>query len=85
MADIQFTINPVEKKPEKKRARPKGSSKYAPIIEAFLESGHEVVKVENTGKEPYYLCGQLRKVFEKRGLDSINVVVRNKEVYLEKN
>ena len=84
MADIQFSINPVDEKPERKLARPKGSSKYAPIILAFLESEHKLVKVDDTGLEAQYLSSQLKKVCKKRNINSVNVSVRNKAVYLEK-
>ena len=49
MTDIQYSIEPVDEKPEKKQGRKKGVSKYNPIIKAFLESGHNLVNVENTG------------------------------------
>ena len=84
MPDVHFTITPVAEKPIKKQFRSKRSSKYAPIIDAFLESEHKLVKVENTGKEANYLCIQLKKVCEQRGLGSVTVSVRNKEAYLEK-
>jgi len=82
MPDIQYSIDPVDKKPRKTTRN--GSNKYAPIIEAFLESGHDLVRVDNTGKEAYYLSQQLRKTCEKMDIDAVNVSVRNKEVYLEK-
>ena len=84
MSDIHFSLHPVDSKPVTNRGRVKGSSKYAPIIDAFLESEHKLVKVENTGKDAYNLCIQLKKICEQRGLDSVAVSVRNKEVYLEK-
>ncbi len=83
VSDMGFTIEPVDKKPE--RTRKTGRSKYAPIIEAFLESEHKLVRVDNTGKEAYYLRLQLTKVCDKMGLDTVNVSVRNKKVYLEKD
>ena len=83
MSDLHFSLHPVDSKPVKKN-RSKGSRKYAPIIDAFLESEHKLVKVEDTGKDGYYLCIQLKKVCEQRGLDSVTVSVRNKEAYLEK-
>lgn len=82
MPDIEYSINPVDKKPRKNTR--KGSNKYAPIIEAFLESGHDLVRVDNTGKGAYYLSQQLNKACEKMDIDSVNVTVRNKEVYLGK-
>ena len=77
-------MHSVDSKPDRKRGRVKGSSIYAPIIDAFLESGHELVRVEYTGKGANYLSVQLNKVCEQRGIDSVDVSVRNKEVYLEK-
>ena len=84
MSDLHFSITPVEEKPKKKN-RPKGTRKYAPIIDAFLESEHKLVKVVNTGKEANYLRLQLKRLCKERGLDSVDVTVRNKEVYLEKD
>ncbi len=84
MPDVHFTITPVEEKPKKKTYRPKGSSKYAPILDAFLESEHKLVKVENTGKKAIYLSAVLKRLCKQRGLDSVTISVRNKEVYLEK-
>ncbi len=84
MTDIQYSIEPVDEKPEKKQGRKKGVSKYNPIIKAFLESGHNLVCVENTGIDAHYLGNQLKKVLDYRGIDSVKVSVRSKEVYLEK-
>ncbi len=83
VSDLHFSLHPVDSKPVKKN-RVKGLRKYAPIIDAFLESENRLVKVENTGKEAYYLSLQLRRLCKERGLDSVDVTVRNKEVYLEK-
>ena len=83
MSDIHFTITPVEEKPTRKY-RQKGLRKYAPILDAFLESEYRLVKVENTGKEANYLSLQLKRLCKERGLDSVMVSVRNKEVYLER-
>ena len=85
MSDLPFSLTPVDKKPERKPPRPKGSRKYASIIDAFLESEHRLVKVENTGKEGSYLSIQLKRLCKERGLDSVTVSVRNKEVYLKKD
>ncbi len=83
MSDIHFTITPVEEKPTRKNRR-KGFRKYAPIIDAFLESEYKLVKVENPGREASYVRLQLKRLCKERGLDSVDVTVRNKEVYLEK-
>ncbi len=84
MPDLPFTITPVDEKPKRKQYRPRGSGKYAPIIDAFLQSEHKLVKVEDTGKEANYLRVQLKRVCDQRGLTSVKLTVRNKEVYLEK-
>jgi hypothetical protein len=84
MSDIHYSIDPVDKKPEKKQGRKKGVSKYNPIIKAFLESGYNLVCIMNTGLDAYYLSNQLKKVLDYLGIDSVKVSVRNKEVYLEK-
>jgi len=83
MSDISFNIQPVEEKPDKKPPHRTGS-KYEPIIDAFMDSKHNLVRVEGTGIEANYLSGQLKKVVAVNELDSVQISVRNKEVYLEK-
>ena len=83
MSDISFNIQPVDEKPERKTPGPK-RSKYEPIIDAFLDSGHILVRVEGTGLDANYLRGQLVKVLGMKEIGSVEVSVRNKEVYLEK-
>jgi hypothetical protein len=84
MSDIRFNIQPVEEKPDKRMPPYRTGSKYDPIIDAFLESEHALVRVEGTGLEANYLSGQLKKVITIKDIDSVQVTVRNKEVYLEK-
>jgi len=79
---IDFSVEPVDEKP-KHTSRGRKGSKYTPIIEAFLDSGHELVKVDDTGKDANYLALILKKLIKKRG-DSIKISVRNGKVYLEK-
>ena len=43
MSDVNFDLSPVEKKPSRKYRK---RSKYDPIIDAFLESEHNIVTVE---------------------------------------
>jgi hypothetical protein len=83
MVDIDFSIDPVDEKPEK-QGRKKGTSKYTPLIEASLESEHNLVCIMNTGIEANYLRLQLMKVLDYLGIDSVKASVRSKEVYLEK-
>jgi hypothetical protein len=84
MSDIRFNIQPVEEKPDRKKPPYRTGSKYEPIIDAFLGSKHDLVKVEGTGIEANYLSGQLKKIITFKEIDSVQVSVRNKEVYLEK-
>ncbi len=84
MSDIRFDIQPVEEKPDRKKSPYRTGSKYEPIINAFRESEHALVKVEGTGIEANYLSGQLKKIIEAKDINTVQVSVRNKEVYLEK-
>lgn len=84
MSDIRFNIQPVGEKPDKKKPPRRTGSKYEPIIDAFMVSNHRLVRVEGTGIEANYLSGQLKKIVTVKELDSVQVSVRNKEVYLEK-
>jgi hypothetical protein len=83
ISDISFNIQPVDEKPERKTPGPK-RSKYDPIIDAFLGSVHSLVRVEDKDLDANYLRGQLMKVLEATEINSIEISVRNKEVYLEK-
>ena len=84
MSDISFNIEPVDEKPKKEGPPLRTGFKYDPIIEAFLESEHSLVRVEGTGREANYLYGQLKKALDRKDVNSVAVSVRNKEVYLEK-
>ena len=83
MSDIGFNIQPVEEKSKRKTKSSRGN-KYEPIVNAFLDSGHSLVRVEGTSLDANYLRGRLMKVLDIREIDSVEVSVRNKEVYLEK-
>ena len=84
MSDINYNIEPVDKKPKKKGLQRGARYKYDPIIEAFLESEHSLVRVEGTSREAYYLSAQLKRVLDRRDVNNVAVSVRNREVYLEK-
>ncbi|MHA1409660.1 MAG: hypothetical protein ACTSQY_05055 [Candidatus Odinarchaeia archaeon] len=84
MSDINYNLEPVDEKPKKEGSQRGARYKYDPIIEAFLESEHSLVRVEGTGREAYYLSAQLRRALERRDVDDVAVSVRNKEVFLEK-
>ena len=82
MSDVKFDLKPVEKKPSRKYRK---GSKYDPIIDSFLESEHDLVKVEVSGKDANYLRTQLKKRIDARDLQSkMEVSVVNNIAYLEK-
>jgi hypothetical protein len=82
LSDVKFDLKPVEKKPSRKYRK---GSKYDPIIDSFLESEHDLVKVEVSGKDANYLRTQLKKRIDARDLQSkIEVSVVNNIAYLEK-
>ena len=82
MSDVKFDLKPVEKKPSRKYRK---GSKYDPIIDSFLESEHDLVKVEVSGKDANYLRTQLKKRIDARDLQSdVEVSVVNNIAYLEK-
>ncbi len=82
MSDVKFDLKPVQKKPSRKYRK---GSKYDPIIDSFLESEHDLVKVEVAGKDANYLRTQLKKRIDARELQSkIEVSVVNNIAYLEK-
>ena len=84
MSDINYNIEPVDEKPRKQGPQRGTGYKYDPIIEAFLESDHSLVRVEGTGRETNYLSMQLKRVLDRRDVKNVAVSVRNKEIYLEK-
>jgi len=82
LSDVKFDLKPVEKKPSRKYRK---GSKYDPIIDSFLESEHDLVKVEVADKDANYLRTQLKKRIDARDLQSkIEVSVVNNIAYLEK-
>jgi len=84
MSDIDFSILPVGEKPEKRKPPYRTGSKYEPIIAAFQETKHRLVRVEGSEVEANYLAGQLKKLLASKGDEGVKVSVRNKQVYLEK-
>ena len=82
MSEVKFDLKPVKKKPTRKYRK---GSKYDPILDMFMESEHELVKVEVPGKDANYLRTQLKKRIDARELnDKIEVSVVNNISYLEK-
>ncbi|HUV34087.1 MAG TPA: hypothetical protein VMW22_04095 [Candidatus Desulfaltia sp.] len=84
MSDIDFKMQPVEEKPEKRKPPYRTGSKYEPIITAFQRSNHKLVRLDGTEIEANYLAGQLKKLLASKANDAVKVSVRNKKVYLEK-
>lgn len=84
MSYIDFKMQPVGEKPEKRKPPYRTGSKYEPIIAIFQKSKHKLVRVDGTELEANYLAGQLKKLLAGSEDTSIKVSVRNKKVYLEK-
>jgi len=62
-----------------------GDPKYDPIIDTFLNSKHDLVKVEVQGIRADYLRSELDKRIQKRSLrEKIEVSVVNECCYMEK-
>ena len=82
MSDIEFELEPVEKKP---RRRYRKGSKYDPLIDSFLNGPHNLVKVEAVGKNANYLRLQLKKRIDARDLSNkVEVSVVSNNTYLER-
>jgi hypothetical protein len=80
MSEIKFTMREVKEKREKKIKR---GSIYDPMIDQFLEAGHDLVEIEVEGKKPDYVAGMLKKRIRARGLE-IKATAVSDVVYLEK-
>jgi len=80
MSEISFTMKEVKEKREKKI---KKGSIYDPIINQFLESGHDLVEIEVEEKKPSYVAGMLKKRIQVRELE-IKATAVDDIVYLEK-
>jgi hypothetical protein len=80
MSEIKFTMREVKEKREKKIKR---GSIYDPMIDRFLEAGHDLVEIEVEGKKPDYVAGMLKKRIRARGLE-IKATAVSDVVYLEK-
>jgi len=82
MSEVKFNLKPVESKPSRQYRR--GSSKYDPILDTFMEGTDALVAVEVPEKDGNYLRTQLNKRIETKGLEGIRVSVVNNVCYLEK-
>ncbi len=80
MVEVKYEMKPATKKRAKmKRFR----SIFDPMIDAFIESGQELVEIKVEDKRPGYMVTQLSKRIEKRELD-IEASHGGGFVYLEK-
>ena len=66
-----------------KRLRRKRRSKYDPIIDQFLEGGHDLVEIDVKGRKPIYVKSQLRRRIKDRKLE-IATSSAGSFVYLER-
>jgi len=80
MSEIIFEMKEVEKKREGKFQK---KSIYDPILDKYIESGHELVEINVPGKSANYIVHQLRTRIEKRQLDLI-ASAGGGFIYLEK-
>ncbi len=68
MSELKFEMKEVEKKRVGKFQK---KSIFDPMIDKFLESGHELVEISVPGRSPSYISHQLKTRIEKRQLDII--------------
>jgi len=68
MSKIKFDMRVVEKKREGSFTK---ASIYDPMIDQFIDSGHDLVEIEVEGKKAGYITHQLQIRIEKRGLDIV--------------
>ena len=78
---MRFKLIPMEEIPKIKRHK---RSKYDPIIEAFIKSGHKIAKVAVEGIKTNQLALGLKRRLRSLGIDHIKVEIINYEVYLER-
>jgi len=68
MSEIVFEMKEVEKKREGKFQK---KSIYDPLIDKFIESGHELVEISIEGRSGSYISHQLKTRIAKRQLDIV--------------
>jgi len=68
MSVIKFEMKPVEKKREGSFMK---KSVYDPMIDQFLDSGHDLVEIVVKEKKAAYIKHQLQVRIKKRGLDIV--------------
>ena len=68
MSEISFEMKEVEKKREGKFQK---RSIYDPILDKFIEEGHDLVEINIEGRSGSYISHQLKTRIAKRQLDII--------------
>lgn len=80
MSKVIYEMKPVEEKREKTYTK---MSIYDPMIDQFIESGHNLVEISVADKRAGYVVTQVQRRIEARKLDII-VSAAQDFVYLEK-
>ena len=80
MSEIKFEMKEVTEKRERKSEK---RSIYDPIIDKFLETGHDLVEITVEEKRPSYIATMLKKRIQVRGLE-LKATAIHDVVYLEK-
>ena len=80
MSEIRFEMKPVEKKRVKMHQK---RSIFDPILDQFIESGHNLVQITIEGKRPGYVGTMLNKRIKRRELDIVASWAQD-FIYLEK-
>ena len=81
MTEVNFILKPISEKPSRKYRK---GSKYDPIIDSFLRSGEDLVRVDIDNVDKYFLNNYLKKRIELRHYsESIDVSIVNNELYIE--
>ena len=79
---MRFELKPVSEKPKRSFRK---RSKYAPILDWFVEGGHGIVEVEVEGMSASYVRAQMIKLIGERGLgDRVKATVLNGALYVER-
>jgi len=80
MSEVKYGMKPVEKKRQKLSIN---KSIFDPLIDEFIESGHDLVEITVEDKKPGYMVTQLKQRIKRRGLD-IEASHGGGFIYLEK-
>ena len=82
MDELKFTLKPLK---ELSKGTRRYSSKYDPVLDQFMESGHELVEVALESSNLSGVRTALKKRIEKRNLkDRVEVGIRGGVLYLKR-